>query len=211
VLRAQAKDEEAVKLLTTMCQDNLRVLAGYPGDWMTGELVKLLSSSGQNEAALRWAKLNWMLAPFEEKALAETTKQLVRAWSTTDVDGTSSDAFVKAQADATLKNPLKDVPLPTFSPELIQAQLSKANSEHFDRKFAVLIAAGEWRKAMLAARALMLEKPESTDGVMQVCRIFKAADLNLVRANAFVEWVKKPQGPNPIVAFLQEHPNPAAP
>jgi hypothetical protein len=57
---------------------------------------------------------------------------------------------------------------------------------------------------MATARALMLDQPQSNAGMLEVCRVFKAHDLNFQRANAFLEFCKTGQGEDPTVAFLKE-------
>lgn len=47
-------------------------------------------------------------------------------------------------------------------------------------------------------------EPDSPQAAAQVCRVFKAADLNLVRAQAFLVWTQG-QGENPVPAFLAQH------
>ncbi len=57
---------------------------------------------------------------------------------------------------------------------------------------------------MLEARRLMIDQPRTNAGLLEVCRVFKFHDLNLKRANTFLEYVKSGQGANPVTDFLQE-------
>ena len=72
----------------------------------------------------------------------------------------------------------------------------------------LLIARGDKAslgRAMSLARRLMSEKLESPAGAREVCRVFKAADSDSVRANAFVDYLQG-KGDNPLPAFSKEYP-----
>ena len=205
-LHATGDDAAIPPLLEQVWGPNLRNVGNWQGSWMADELCKSLLESGKSQEALSDAKLNWMLCAFDSDSIQNATKTLLTTWAQNDTGGKNSDLFVKAQSDASAPNPLKEVPLPALSPDVLKEQLARAGGGASEARITVLLASGQLRRAMLAARSLMVDHPDSPDGVSQVCRVFKAADLNLVRANGFVAWVKKPDGPNPILTFLQDHP-----
>ena len=200
VLRAVGDDATRIELLRGVWTGNLSNAGNAAGDWMAPEMARVLIEQGKNAEALSYAKLAWMLAEFKTQSINDATKALLEVWARSDEGGQKSEAFVAAQTDAEAPNPLRDIPLPALS----SAQLARTPSGSEER-VTLLLAAGEFRRAMLEARGMMLNRPDAPEGVEQVARVFKAADGKLVRANAFVAWVKAPEGPNPILAFLREY------
>jgi hypothetical protein len=206
-LRAGGQHDAIVELVTPMWMDKLRTMY-YPSR-ITDDLTGALAAQGKVDAALGYAKMGWMLASFDKAPMDYTSQVLVKTWVSKETGRADIEAFAKAQTDAMAANPLKDVATPFISEEEMRAQLRRPgdvkNDDH--QRITIFISAGKWREAMLAARALSRKSPGSTKGVLQACRIFKAYDLNLVRANAFLEWMKNPEGDNPVDAFLEEHPS----
>lgn len=179
----------------------------FPFEWMPRLLVESQSKAGAGDEALSWAKLFWMAAPFREDRVNESTQLLLQAWKAADLTPAKGAAFLKAQEDAGAPNPLRDVSLPAFQPEMMAAQLAEFNSPRLAHEHITLrIIQGDWHQAMLEARAHMVANIDDPGAALQVCRVFKAADLNIVRANAFLQYLKDGQGQNPIAAFLKEHP-----
>ena len=203
-LRMVGDDTSRVALLNEAWAGNLSNAGNEAGNWMAPEMARVLIEQGKNAQALSYAKLAWMLAEFKTQSINDATKALLEVWARSDEGGKKSEAFVAAQTDAEAPNPLRDIPLPPLSSAELEAQLARTKSGSEER-VTLLLAAGEFRRAMLEARGMMLNRPDSPEGVEQVARVFKAADGKLVRANAFVAWVKAPEGPNPILAFLREY------
>ena len=197
-------DASRVALLNEAWTGNLSNAGNEAGNWMAPEMARVLIEQEKNAQALSYAKLAWMLAEFKTQSINDATKALLEVWARSDEGGQKSEAFVAAQTDADAPNPLRDIALPPLSAADLEAQLARTPSGSEER-VTLLLAAGEFRRAMLEARGMMLNRPDAPEGVEQVARVFKAADGKLVRANAFVAWVKAPEGPNPILAFLREY------
>lgn len=53
------------------------------------------------------------------------------------------------------------------------------------------------------ARRLMKDDPQKAEGALQICRVFKAADLSTLRANQFLLYLDG-KAENPLPAFLKE-------
>ena len=71
---------------------------------------------------------------------------------------------------------------------------------------------GKMRDAMMTARRTLLEHPtaDNSSAVLEMARVFKAADLNLVHANAFLQYFQAGKGANPLDDFFKQFPAQAA-
>lgn len=206
LLNNSGKSAQAAAMLRELQQNYPARVNWFPFEWLPKMLVESQLKAGASEEALGWAKLFWMAGPFREDRVNESTQLLLQAWKA-ELTPAKGVAFLKAQEDATAPNPLRDVALPTFQPEQITAQLAEFNSPRLAHEHITLrIIEGDWHQAMLEARAHMIANIDDPRAAVQVCRVFKAADLNLIRANAFLEFLKTGEGKNPIAAFLKEHP-----
>jgi len=66
---------------------------------------------------------------------------------------------------------------------------------------------GEHGDAMLIARRLLLDNPSKGNvAALEMARVFKAADLNMVRANALLQYMQTGQGINPTDEFFKQYP-----
>ena len=115
-------------------------------------------------------------------------------------------------------NPLLKVELPTSSGAW-QAALSKAIDavdqgvgKTLPKKrhqiLGLLIARGgkgDLGRAMTLAKSMLREDPTSAEGAREVCRVFKAADLNTVRANQFIDYLNG-KAKSPFTSFDKEYP-----
>jgi hypothetical protein len=203
-LERQGKGKEAGKLLIEMQRRHPSTVTYFPFEWMPKLMIPTLIKSGSLDEALSWAKLFWMTCPFTEDEINDSTQRLMKVWVAKDLTAAKGQAFIKAQEDSTAVNPLRDVKIPEFNPELLQAELAKEGRTH--ERLTLYMLQGDWHQAMIVARANMIKNIDNPDAILEVCRVFKAADLNLVRANAFLEYVKTGNGENPVAAFLKEHP-----
>ena len=57
--------------------------------------------------------------------------------------------------------------------------------------------------AMREAQKWLNTKGSEKTGALEAVRVFKAHDLNLLRATAFLKWLKDKDGANPIDEFLK--------
>ena len=207
LLNNSGKSAQAATMLRELQQKHPANVAWFPFEWLPKLLVESHLKAGEGDEAMGWAKLFWMTAPFREDRVNESTQLLLGAWKAADLTPAKGQAFLKAQEDATSPNPLRDVALPAFKPELVATQLGEFSHPRLAHEHITLrIIEGDWHQAMLEARAHMIANIDDPRASVQVCRVFKAADLNLIRANAFLEFLKTGEGPNPIVGFLKEHP-----
>jgi len=177
------------------------------GEWIMRRLVDTLIARNRIDEAISYAKLNFMQCEFNERAINGATTVLAKVWMARDLNNVAAEAFVQAQKDAAAANPLAAVPLPALSEaEVKVADESLGRSESFRThdQISLYIFTGKFGDAMSAARQLLLDQPNSPAGTLEVCRVFKAADLNLLRANQFLEYVKSGKGSNPVSEFLKQ-------
>ena len=120
--------------------------------------------------------------------------------------------IVAATAPTGGANPLAQVALPRIEASVLQEQLLLLNSEttgglqeqSAHRLISLLIWNLDWTGAMTQAQQLEADLPLSSAGSKEIARVFKAHDLSVVRANAFLAWQDKRQGPSPVQAFLDQ-------
>jgi len=207
-MKRQNKPQEATSVL-------LKALAAHPSiiDYpFVGEglVQNLLRQPGHEEEALSYAKLHWMTCDFDSKWIVKATDLLQKAWMAKDLNAAQSTAFLKAQQDKSIPNPLKDVKLPALDAAAIQHELEVTpdTATHIHPRVTLLVLEGKYGDAMLIARRLLLDNPtqNASQAAGEIARIFKAADLNMVRANAFLQYFKTGQGDNPLEDFFKEHP-----
>jgi hypothetical protein len=195
----------------------------WPAGSLYDELVNNLIQAGRAPEALRWAKLQYVLCPYNTDALARAAQLLNRAWNAqTDPALKPQDAiaaFAAAQQDASMANPLINVPLPDLNTEALTAQavqlqqtLSKKSFSREVPEFTYFVtltlAMGQPDAAMRAAQALrdaqLQDHTDDTSGANETMRVFKAVDLSIVRATAFVNF-RKGDGPDPLPGFYQQY------
>ncbi len=91
---------------------------------------------------------------------------------------------------------------------MMKEQLGRSSGVN---RISMLILLGQLKQAMLAAQEMKNNKDTTRQGILQVCRVFKAADLNLQRANTYIQFLKTGKDVDPVQTFLQAPvPSPAA-
>lgn len=182
-------------------------------DLLVGEIVNRYLAAGQSSKALEWAKLRFVTCNFTDTAMGGATQTLAAVWAIDDMKKAS--AFLDALKDPSKPNPLTNTGLPPVDSKATlpfeQPPLSEVWSKSSPHDRITLLL---WRgtpsdlsRAMIEAVSLTTKKEFAADGVNEVCRVFKAADLNLKRATAYVEFVKSGQGESPIPEFMKEQAN----
>ncbi len=181
-----------------------------PVGWMYDRLIKALIAQERMDEALQWAKLRFAACTFDTAAIERGTRSLIGAWTAKDLSQRQAQAFADAQKDPAKPNPLAEVKLPALSEEARKSlevrTFGEKGAELTHAQVGVQILTGELRAAMADARQLMIDSPETPVGTQEACRILKAADCSVRRANALIEFVKSGAGENPIAAFLKENP-----
>ena len=172
---------------------------------ITSNLIAELLEQGKTEEALSWAKLAFLLCRFDEEAISDATKDVNRCLSANELSVAKANLFTAAITDAAAPNPLDQVKLPSFDTTAVRTRLADPNNTSpFEARLIALLAVGDYRNAMLLARSQLVGDVTNQDTALQVARVFKAKDGDLVRANQFLAYYQMGQGDNPIPAFLKE-------
>jgi tetratricopeptide (TPR) repeat protein len=202
--KAGKQDEFIATLRRILTQQPQLVAYRVPGARVVDQLV---NSPGKEAEALSWAKLYWMTCDFDETSINDATALLQKAWVAKDTNTAKSMAFLKALQDSAAPNPLKDVPLPPLDEGKLRESLKTLPANSLHSRITLLLLLGEDGNAMLEARRLLLDDPaKGTVAAREMARVFKASDLSLVRANAFLQYFQTSQGANPLDEFFKEHP-----
>jgi hypothetical protein len=228
-LQSQEKGAEVPAILKRILLQNALLLDEEyqaTNGWMYRYLVKGLLAQGKTEEALSWAKLRWMECAFDDDHVQGAASSLAQVWQA-DADKNGPQAlqgFITTQQSdlpavtedkaTPTANPLQAVPLPSLDNQELQAQLVRLASSAGDvlheqnthGRINLLILSGDWGGAMTQAYKLWQDPTTSARGVKEIARIYKARDLNLARANAFLDWLATNQGPNPLEKFFAENP-----
>ena len=181
----------------------------YPVGWIYDRLVRRMVAQNEYETAAAWAKLRFVTCRFDTAAIERSTRTLVAVWIAKDPSQRGVKAFADCQTDPTKPNPLAAVAVPAFDAESLKRSGRAYGGNDDSRvhdKVTLLLVTGALREAMIEARQHMIEKPESTVGVQEVCRVLKASDCNVKRANAFIDFIKSGSGANPLDDFFKERP-----
>ena len=182
-----------------------------PPGWMYDRILTCLVDDDRSDEALQWAKLRFVTCSFDTASIERTTRNLARVWTARDLNSVTTNAFAEALKDPAKPNPLADVKLPAVDADALKTKLADlpvGGAAKLHDRVSVMLLAGMLREAMGEARRQLIDDPDSPAGVQEICRVFKAADLSVRRANAFIEYVKSGAGENPLTAFMKEHPAP---
>ena len=205
VLQEQKKPEQAIELLQDTLQ-NASPLANWVNFYRL--MIDAQVEAGHNEEALRWAGAFFRIAPFEDEDIARATARVTRLWLQDAKTMGNPALFTAAQGDVMASNPLQQVALPELSAPLrasLQARVkSEADKEAAPSRIAMFLLLGETHAAMSEAREILLRDPTDPAGTSEVARVFKAADGDVARANAFLEFYRTGKGENPLIEFLRE-------
>lgn len=198
VLQKRGKPDMALKLLTQLVEDSIDSKAVMD---VVSTMVDQQLAVGHEDEAMSYAKLGFVLCDFDDKSAQAAMQVIAKVWTAKFMAPTKVQTMIDAQQDPTKPNPLRDVKLPAIDPALLQKHYEAATPAG---RISIQIVRGEFRAAMVEARGLMLTQPQSSAGALEVCRVFKAHDLNLQRANAFLAYMRTGEGSNPVAEFLKE-------
>jgi len=151
------------------------------------------------DALLSTARAAYALCDFNEEAV-KAMADLVRRAFIASGEFSKGIQFLSAQEDAEKPNPLRDVPMPTVTEEQKQQLLQGAGQDPVNR-ILVHLYIGDNSHAFEGAIDYMsgASTEQAIASLMEVARVFKAADLNVVRANQFINYAKTGEGKNPLL------------
>ena len=211
--KSQVPDILAGHLLQSPELLNFQDQASDLGALLVGIIVERLTKAERDEEAVRWVRLRYAVCAYNVEALDGATLFLGKTWH----DAMRTRMFGAAQSDAQKPNPLREVALPellssetarTFvrerAGELEDEMAQTGDGARVPDLVGLYLASDKVGAAMEWAWREAGANPGEPESVAQVCRVFKAADLNLVRAEEFLNWIGG-KGENPVPAFLVEH------
>lgn len=203
-LQAQAllrlgKPDEAKAMLSQAAQ--LSPIAISHNAFQIG-LADYYKTTGDTAGMVSAAKLNYVLCEYKEETLQAALNQATQALIAKGGPGLGMK-LAKAQDDPTVENPLADVPLPPFgNPDLMVA----AATGNPEAELIALLYAGDCAGALEVAKEQMaaaVGKPQAdlAKAMRNIARVIKAHDLNLVRANQFLNYHATGDGEDPLPAI----------
>ncbi len=212
---------KAFSAMPFLLDDKAQGQGNWKSGWMYNALIPKLLKANRGDEALSWAKMHYALCSFDKDCIARANTSLGRVWGEQEAYP-SIRLFAQAQeegADPALKNPLSGVKLPVLDEKPLKEHIARLKTTpgsalsagKVKEQITLLLAQSDFGAAMTQARLLLKDKPENPEGALQICRVFKAADLNTRRANQFLLYLEG-KAENPIPAFVKEHEaKPAAP
>jgi tetratricopeptide (TPR) repeat protein len=167
-------------------------------------MYELCVKTGRQDEALTVARLGYALCPFEQKPIEDMSNLVKKAYAARG-EIFKATQFFAAQEDPEKPNPLLEAPMPEVKQEELDQLLAVCGD---DCRLLVCsyLYAGDYEQAMMAAQDAMSKAPadDMLKALAEVARVFKAVDLNLVRANRFLSYAKAGEGENPLETFWQE-------
>ncbi|MCC7495445.1 MAG: hypothetical protein IT204_24055 [Fimbriimonadaceae bacterium] len=179
--------------------------------WMLGDrgflraVYDLARDQGDQTVQLQAAKLHYLLGDFEATVVQESV-ELVAAGLTAAHGPGEARRFALAQEDRAAPNPLRAITVFDCGPPAALLEAAQSDSE---ARLNVLLYAGRLAGAVSEARKLLQRAGQQNPyyaarALRHLARCFKAHDLCLVRANAFLEFHASGQGANPLAEFEAE-------
>lgn len=201
ILEKAGRGDEGQMLLKQMMIGNPTYLdpPSQPEGWVIDKLTDMIRQQKQTPELVKLAKLRFMVCAYSSYPIASASRSLTAAWQEADPTGKQKEDFVTSQTDAAAHNPLMDVQSPTFDPAILAVEIPKATGI---RKITLAIMAGDLKTAMAVARAMQADPATAKDGTLQVCRVLKAADLNLLSAAQYLKF-QRGQGTDPTLRFAK--------
>ncbi len=205
-LGALERGAEALSAAGEVIERYPRVLTNF--DFLrTLTLVARGAGDGARELA---ALAQWYaLGDFNEQALREQTERIGEALLRLEGPGAAL-AFAKSQEDASAANPLRAAPrLAAGDPAVVQAALGDPlPDEQRTPQLLVYLWAQQWPEALAFCRDELRRAGDNLEwqanAVAWVARLFKAHDLNVLRANQWLDYQRSGEGENPLPALVAE-------
>lgn len=162
-------------------------------------VVPVILQQGKRDEAVQMAYWSFRVCPFNQVNVFESTELISRTLMATG-NGAKIEPFL-----AFLKTGQGDNPLATMSPKFTADQVQQmevATGGLFAREVDGNLYVGRWDQALKAAQGEMVSpNVNQATALADIARCFKAKDMNTIRANQYLEWLKTSQGPNPVEAF----------
>ncbi len=164
--------------------------------------VPALRDAGQRAEALSAAKGAYACCRFTDEEIKRNADLVVTTFTAVG-DVVKANGFLAAQENPDAANPLAEIPWPEIADEDKQVMLGNTRGD-VHLQVCALLYFGQYDEALGLATMRLAEAKEGdaiSACVDSVARCFKAKDLNLVRANAFLSYVQQGEGENPLLSF----------
>lgn len=166
--------------------------------WYHEKSLEVQLANRSDDAALSTARIAFALCKYNAGEIETAVALVRRAFLATDRPAEATQ-FLLALGDPDRPSPLAEVPLPALSEADTQALLDAAGDDPVLRITAYLYLGRHEEALATALEYLRRTAPEqAARAVVQVPRCLKALDLNLVRANQFIEFIETGEGVNPL-------------
>ncbi|MCC7492174.1 MAG: hypothetical protein IT204_07520 [Fimbriimonadaceae bacterium] len=167
-------------------------------------LAEYAAAVGTPEALVGAARSIYLTADYTDTEVREALRRVNAALAATGGPGVALQ-FARAQEDLTVANPLRaHPPLLLGDPDRMLA----AAGEQYGARMVVLLQLGRVTEALAAAKQQMsrsaAEPANLAQALKDLARCFRAQDLSLLRANAFLEFHRTGEGDNPLPALEKE-------
>lgn len=178
-------------------------LLSHP-DFLT-PLFDSVKAGGKPEEIVGVAKLVYVLCDFTQEAISKATSLCSQALTATEGPGVAIQ-FAKSQEDPKVTNPIKDAPLFNLGEgekpagSVAERMLTAAGKDP-DMRLNALLYLGRIREALEFSKGQMRASQDPASlavALKNLARCFKAKDLNLIRANRFLEFHRTGEGENPL-------------
>ncbi|MBI3923319.1 MAG: hypothetical protein HY318_18000 [Armatimonadetes bacterium] len=207
-LRWNNKYAEAIVAARETAEDYPTLLSNLDFLQPVYEAAKLNGGAGKSDSRVRgddavgMAKLAYVLCDYTEDAISKATTFASQALTAGEGPGVGI-AFAKSQEDAKVANPLKDVPIFNLGDG---KKMLEVVGDDAEVKLNVLLYLGQtdpkrMQEAVAFAKDRMRAAGEAgalAGELKNLARCFKAHDLNLLRANRFLEFHRTGEGENPL-------------
>ncbi len=161
--------------------------------------IPALQAAGMSREALSAAKGAFACCAFSEAEIKSATDALIKSWAALG-ELEKASAFLAAQEDPEKGNPLDQVPWPRINEDDKQFMLENTAGNVL-AQIQVLLYCGDCDEALNQATAGLGDAKEAkqiADCIERIARCLKGKDLNLARANAFLDYAKSGEGQNPL-------------
>jgi len=164
--------------------------------------VPALREAGKRAEALSAAKGAYACCRFTDEEIKRHADLVVTTFTAVG-DVVKANGFLAAQENPDAENPLSAIPWPEIADEDKEVMLGNTRGD-VHLQVCALLYFGQYDEALGLATMRLAEAKEA--GAISACvdsiaRCFKAKDLNLVRANAFLQYVQQGEGENPLLDF----------
>jgi len=198
--KALGSKEQALKALEDAIITTPQVLDSWE---FFRRYIPALQAAGKRQEAQSAAKGAYACCKFSDTEVKRVADLVVKSFVSVAAVF-KANQFVACQEDAEKDNPLKDVPWPKIEAPEKWKQLMVNCRKDLHLQIVALLYYGDYEQAVGFAMVRLGEAKDTnviSACVDDIARCFKAKDLNLVRANQFIEYAKEGKGENPLIDF----------